>query len=565
MKYIKAFSFFSLLIVSSLLFSLNLFAQTTASAELEVKIDSIFKNFNDINKPGATVAVVKNQKIIFKKGYGSANLEYGIPNSPSTIFHIASVSKQFTVFSILLLEKEGKLSFDDDIRKFIPEVPDFGQKITLRHLASHTSGMRDQWNLLRMAGWRMDDVITKEHILKLVSQQKELNFKPGEAYMYCNTGFTLLAEAVSRISGKTFAEFTEERIFKPLNMNNTLFYDDHKKIVKNRAYSYQLESDGTYKKSVLNYANVGATSLFTTVEDLALWSMNFSTYKVGDKGIVEKMNTLATLTNGETFGGAYGQFVDKHKGLNQIQHGGADAGYRTYLGRFPDQNFAVMVFSNLAQSNPGSLALQVADLYLEDALKQETKANTAPKAELAYIKLSNDQLEEFSGYYWNDDQKSVRKIYVKSDTLHYYRSQGSENPLLPIGPKEFKMAGVDVDLKVVFSESKNNRKMTVLINNDPPIVSEIFTPPNYTVSDLKQFEGEYFSPELNTTYKAVLIDGKLTFTHARVSDFVITAAKVDVFTYKGATYVFERDATNAITGFRVSADRVQNLWFKKLH
>jgi len=559
------FSFFSFLFIFSVLFAPKLFAQTAVTDALEIKIDSIFKDFNAIDKPGATVAVVKNQKVVFKKGYGSANLEYGIPNSPSTIFHIASVSKQFTVFSILLLEKEGKLSFDDDIRKFIPEVPDFGQKITLRHLASHTSGLRDQWTLLRMAGWRMDDVITKEHILKLVSQQKELNFKPGEAYMYCNTGFTLLAEVVARISGKSFAEFTEERIFKPLQMTHTLFYDNHKKIVKNRAYSYYLESDGTYKKSVLNYANVGATSLFTTVEDLALWSMNFSSYTVGDKGIVEKMNTLATLTNGETFGGAYGQFVDKHKGLHQIQHGGADAGYRTYLGRFPDQNVAVMVFSNLAQSNPGSLALQVADLYLEDAHKQETKANTAPKAELAYIKLSTDQLEEFSGYYWNDDQKSVRKIYVKNDTLYYFRSQGSENPLLPIGPKAFKMAGVDVDLKVVFSESKNNRKMTVLIDNDPPIVSEKFTPPNYAASDLKQFEGEYFSPELNTTYNAVLTDGKLTFTHARASDFVITAAKVDVFAYEGATYAFERDATNVITGFRVSAGRVQHLWFKKLH
>jgi CubicO group peptidase (beta-lactamase class C family) len=565
MKYIKAFSFFSILLVSSLLFSLNSFAQTTVTDELEIKIDSIFKNFNDINKPGATVAVVKNQKIVFKKGYGSANLEYGIPNSPSTIFHIASVSKQFTVFSILLLEREEKLSLDDDIRKFIPEVPDFGQKITLRHLASHTSGMRDQWTLHRMAGWRRDDVITKEHILKLVSQQKELNFKPGEAYMYCNTGFTLLAEVVARISGKTFPEFTQERIFEPLQMTHTLFYDDHEKIVKNRAYSYHVESDGTYKKSVLNYANVGATSLFTTVEDLALWSMNFSTYKVGDKGIIEKMNTLATLNNGKTFGGAYGQFVDMHKGLNQIQHGGADAGYRSYLGRFPDQNFAVMVFSNLAQSNPRRLALQVADLYLEDVLKQETKANTAPKAELAYIKLPNDQLEEFSGHYWNEDQKSARRIYVKNDTLRYFRSQNNENALLPIGHKEFKMAGVDVDFKVVFSESKKNRKMTVLINNDPPIVSEKFTPPNYAVSDLKQFEGEYFSPELNTTYKAVLIDGKLTFTHARLSDFVITAAKSDVFTSEGSIYAFERDATNVITGYRVSAGRVQNLWFKKLH
>lgn len=235
MNYIKAFSFFSILIISS---SLNLVAQASFSNALELKMDSIFGDFNDINKPGASVAVVKNQKIVFKKGYGSANLEYDIPNSPSTIFHIASISKQFTVFSILLLEKEGKLSFDDDIHKYIPEVPNFGKTITLRHLASHTSGMRDQWGLLAMAGWRQDDVITKAHILKLVSQQKELNFNPGEAYMYCNTGFTLLAEVVARISGKTFAAFTEENIFKPLNMLNTLFYDDHEKIVKNRAYSY---------------------------------------------------------------------------------------------------------------------------------------------------------------------------------------------------------------------------------------------------------------------------------------------------------------------------------------
>jgi len=170
--------------------------------------------------------------MLYKKGYGIANLEYGIPISPSTVFHIASVSKQFTVFAILLLEKEGKLSIDDDIRKYIPEVPDFGKKITLRHLASHTSGLRDQWDLLVMAGWRIDDVITKAHIMKMVSRQKALNFNPGEEYLYCNTGFTLLAEVVSRISGRTFAEFTKSNIFEPLLMSSTLFYDDHEKIVK---------------------------------------------------------------------------------------------------------------------------------------------------------------------------------------------------------------------------------------------------------------------------------------------------------------------------------------------
>ena len=195
------------------------FAQDNENSDIEKKIDHIFRYFNDIEKPGAAVAVVSEGEVIFKKGYGSAQLEYGIPVTPSTVFHIASVSKQFTVYSILLLEQQGKLSFDDDIRKHIPEVPDFGTTITLRHLASHTSGMRDQWSLLNLAGWRWDDVITKEHIMKMVKNQKELNFPPGEEYVYCNTGFTLLAEVVARISGKSFAEFTQEHIFEPLKMN----------------------------------------------------------------------------------------------------------------------------------------------------------------------------------------------------------------------------------------------------------------------------------------------------------------------------------------------------------
>jgi len=189
----------------------------------EKKIDRLFRNYSEDDSPGAAIAVVQNGRIQYKKGYGMANLEYDIPITPSTIFHIASVSKQFTAFSILLLEKEEKLSLDDDIRKFIPEVPDFGKKITLRNLANHTSGLRDQWELLIMAGWRIDDVITKEQILKLVSKQKELNFNPGEEYMYCNTGYTLLAEVVARVSGTSFPDFTEKNIFKPPNMTNTLF------------------------------------------------------------------------------------------------------------------------------------------------------------------------------------------------------------------------------------------------------------------------------------------------------------------------------------------------------
>lgn len=528
----------------------------------ETQIDSIFSQFDDRAKPGAAVAVVMDDALVFKKGYGSANLEYDIPVSPSTVFHIASVSKQFTVFSILLLEREGKLSLDDDIRKYIPEVPDFGVTITLKHLASHTSGLRDQWDLLGLAGWRFDDIITREHILKLVAKQKELNFNPGEEYTYCNTGFTLLAEVVARVSGKSFAAFAEENIFEPLDMSSTLFYDDHERIVKNRAYSYYTDDSG-YKKSVLNYANVGATSLFTTVEDLALWSLNFSKPIVGNKEIIEKMNTLAVLNNGKTFGGAYGQFVDTHKGLNQIQHGGADAGYRSYLGRFPDQNFAVMVFSNLASSNPVALALQVADLYLADLYEKKEEETAAGSGPSNYIKLDQEQLELFSGHYWNEAGQYSRKIYIKNDTLTYNRGEGNESALLPISKSEFKMLDVPADLTVRFQNTGNKRTMVVVIGTEEPIVSEEFTPPAYTPGELEKFIGTYYSPELSTSYRLLIRDGKLVATHSRHPDVDLTALKSDLFSFSPGTIKFDRNQESVITGLRVSTGRVRNLWFGK--
>ena len=442
----------------------------------EKQIDQLLIAWDNPQTPGAAIAVVRNGRIIFKKGYGSANLEYDIPVSPSTVFHIASVSKQFTAFSVLLLAREGKLSLDDDIRKYIPEIPDFGRVITLRQLAHHTSGLRDQWNLLAMAGWRLDDVITKEHILKLISKQQELNFNPNDEFLYCNTGFTLLAEVVARVSGKSFADFTKERIFDPLRMNNTLFYDDHEKIVRNRAYSFY-EAVGGYKKSVLSYANVGATSLFTTVEDLSLWAMNFENPVVGDAEIIKEMNRKGILNNGDTISYALGQDVDKYKGLKFISHGGGDAGYRTFLGRFPDQKFSVIVFSNLASFNPFGIGLKIAEIYLKNSLTEpppkETSATPPP---------------------------------------------------------------------------------------DKPFVADA------EVFNLKEFAGDFHSPELSTTYTFIPQDGKLLVRHPRLNDIVLTPSKKDLFSgneWFFSQVEFIRDSWSDVIGCRVSNGRVRNLWFQK--
>lgn len=543
-----------------ILFQFQVSAQTTE--DITSQIDALFAPYDSPDSPGASVAVLQKGKIVFKKGYGSANLEYDIPNTPSTIFHVASVSKQFTAFSILLLAEQGKLSLDDDIRKHIPEVPDFGKTITLRHLASHTSGMRDQWNLLSMAGWRMDDVITLEHVLKLVQKQKDLNFEPGSEYNYCNTGFTLLAEVVARVSGKSFTEFTQARIFEPLKMTNTLFYDDHEKIVKNRAYSYN-NNNGVIKKSVLSFANVGATSLFTTAEDLCLWAMNFKELKVGSKDIIETMNTEHVLNNGETFSGALGQFVNRHNGLSQIQHGGSDAGYRSYIGRFPEQDFAVAVVSNYGRFNASGMALQVADLYLKDFYEAAEQVELEYKA---HIQLSNKQMKKFCATYWNAANSYSRKIYLKNDTLRYFRGPGSESPLAPIGENEFQMMGVDVNLVVQFENRDAKKIMNVIINGGAPIMSEEFEPSNYSKKELAEFEGTYYSEELATSYTFEIQKEGLLVTHNRLSDFSLNPLKADVFLgnrWYFQNVIFVRDEEGKIKGIKVSSGRIRDLWMEK--
>src|ERR1043165_9303303 len=224
-----------------------------ASSQAPVeKIDSIFKTWSNSNTPGCAVGIVRNDSLIFAKGYGMANLEYGIPITPETIFHMASVSKQFTAYAILLLAKQGKLQLDDDIHKYLSWFPDLKEKITIHNLVNHTSGIRDQWQLLAISGTRIDDVITQEHIIKILSKQQALNFKPGDQYSYSNSGFTMLAEIVRSVTGQSLRQFTDSAIFKPLGMNNTHFHDDYTEIEKNRSYSYDRIDETHFSNSILN-------------------------------------------------------------------------------------------------------------------------------------------------------------------------------------------------------------------------------------------------------------------------------------------------------------------------
>ncbi|GAB5527001.1 MAG: hypothetical protein Roseis2KO_48730 [Roseivirga sp.] len=541
------------------LFALTAHSQTTT--ELQERLAAVFNDFDDADKPGAAVAILQGGKVVFKNGYGSANLEYDFPVRTNTPFHVASVAKQFTAFSILLLEAEGKLSLQDDIRKYIPELPDFGHKITLYHLLTHTSGLRDQWNLFLLKGVRPDDVITTRQVLTMMSQQRELNFAPGEEYLYCNTGYTLLAETVSRVSGLSFAAFTRQRIFKPLGMKQSVFVDDHELIIPGRAQSYYSPDGQTFKKRVLNYANPGPTNLVTTVEDLSQWVLNFQQHKVGGEALFEKLQTPARLNNGKTFGGALGLFVGNYNGHKEVGHGGADAGFRVQISMFPEEDFAVIVLGNSAEFDAEGIAHSLTDLYLKPAEK-DTKESTERK----FIALSKKQLRAYEGNYVNHNRGFTRHIYLKGDSLMHFRTENNESALAPLSANTFKVMNVPPDVIVAFELKDGVMTATETVNGGEPRPLEKFDPKPYTDNDWLNLEGTYYSPELSTHYSLTYKDGKLSAHHQRMGTIHLEKVKHDFFLGDRGFFGqvdLVRDEQGKVTGLKVSNGRVRNLVFEK--
>jgi CubicO group peptidase (beta-lactamase class C family) len=345
------------------------FAATSAvraeTQDQTARVDQLFQQWDKPTSPGCAVAVMKDGRIVYQRGYGMADLDRGEKITPTTVFHVGSISKQFTAAAVLMLEHESKLSLDDAVKTYVPELPDFGVKISLRHLLHHTSGLRDQWELLTLAGWRA--VIRDEDVLAMMSRQKALNFPPGSEFLYSNTGFTLLAQIVKRVSGKTFRDFTTERLFHPLAMEHTHFRDDHAEIVKDLAYGYS-QKDDRFALSLPNFDTVGATGLLTTVGDLSLWDENFYTARVVGEPVITELQEPGQLNDGTAIDYATGLEVSKYRGLKTVDHAGGDAGYKADLIRFPEQHFSVATLCNLASINPSALNRKIADIYLASDL-----------------------------------------------------------------------------------------------------------------------------------------------------------------------------------------------------
>jgi CubicO group peptidase (beta-lactamase class C family) len=528
-----------------------------------LNVDKLFKPWDKTDSPGAALAVLKDGAVIYRRGYGYAQLEYDIPITSSTIFHVASVSKQFTAFAIALLANQGKLSLDDDIHRYLPEVPNFGKTITIRYLIHHTSGLRDQWEMLAMAGWRLDDVITKEHILTAVRNQKELNFSPGDEYLYCNTGYTLLAEIVERVTGHTFPNWTKKNMFEPLRMSNTHFHDDHEMIVKNRAYSYVPKENGGFKKRVLSYANAGATSLFTTVEDLVKWANNFFEKRLGGPEVTAQMEQQGVLNSGEKIDYAFGLTIGKYKGLKTISHSGGDAGFRSHLLLFPDQRFAVAVLSNCGSMNPGQLARQTAGLYLGNLMEEET--NKEQLSEHKVAKIPPSVFEAYEGRYDLEDGTILTLTKDGDRLMVEHPNAPGKMQLFPESMAKFFLKTADV--QVHFHPEKDGyvERLTVFAEGKT-IKGKRSQVKEFTLEQMQEFEGEYYSEELDTTYRIALQDDKISALHRRHGDIPLLWTKEDVFTGRQWFFhkvQFVRNEKNKIAGFLLTGGRVRNLRFER--
>lgn len=538
--------------------------KATALRNLHDRVDKVFAKWDSTATPGCALSVIKDGQIVYKRGYGMADLDHDIPISTETVFHVASISKQFTAAAIVLLAQEHKLSLDDDVHKYIPELPDFGVPITIRQLIYHTSGLRDQWELLGLAGWRYSlDLITDDDVLEVVSRQKELNFRPGDQHVYCNTGYTLLSQIVKRVSGESLREFTTQHIFIPLDMENTHFRDDHAEIVKHIAYGYvDGEGGNSYRLSVTNFDTVGATSLMTTVEDLARWDENFYHPRIGGPELVAQQLQRGKLNSGKELQYAFGVEHGIYRGLHTVDHAGADAGYRADLVRFPEQHFSVACLCNKGEINPSDLTRRVADIYLSEQFKEPAavRADTSQKS----VAVSPQRLTQYAGMYWKKDDERGARIVLKDGKLFVAFSEDERLELMALSDSRFQLVAYPV--KFTFSDPAGGAPQRISVQspgNEKPDVYELVPEFKPNPGELAAYAGSYVSKEIDPVYRIVVDNGGLVLKRLKSKPQKLDPVLPDYFLGLNGNVHFQRDPAGNVTGFVLNAGRIKNFHFSK--
>ena len=444
-----------LMMLGLFVLSSGLLAQ--ADNEKVRKIDSLFMDWNKPDHPGGAVGIMMDGKLVFAEAYGLASLEYLVPNAPGTRFNIASISKQFTALAIVKLHLEGKLSIDTDIREYLPEMPDFGYKITCRHLLHHTSGLRSLHLMLSLAGWRGDDARNNDDLLRFMTKQKDLNFEPGSEYMYCNTGYILMAIIVERLTGDNFADWMKREVFIPLGMHDTYVEDRYNRVVKNNATSYNETAEG-FMREVEYWGYTGSGNIHSTIKDILKWYRYYYDAPSGWQDAFGMMLTTDPFNDGSHNKYAFGVNVEEYLGEKRISHSGSIGGYRAFAATFPDKEIEYVVLTNFSSSNSCGKADRIASILLDKVIPGRPAADRT--GETKEFKVSESMLNNITGDYWSAELETIYRFYLKDGKLYGFHNRHGEFELKAKDKNIFETLGGPVSkIEILYDKRGKVRGM----------------------------------------------------------------------------------------------------------
>jgi CubicO group peptidase (beta-lactamase class C family) len=530
------------------------------------RVDELLRPYDGTHKPGFAVGIIQDGELIYSKGFGMANLDYGIPNTPQTVFRIGSTSKQFTAACIAMLIGEGRLSLDDPVQKHIPELPDYGEPVTVGDLVHHTSGLPDYEDLQPLQG-ELDDQGNHhaDEIVDLISRQS-LIFKPKEKWYYSNTNYILMAVIIERVSGLTFAEFARERIFEPLGMKSSRIHDDNTAIISNRAVGYYRSEHGLEVDETITEL-VGDDGVFTTVEDLLLWDRNFYDDRIGGRDFLQRMHTVGTLDSGEPHEYAFALMIGEHRGLRTVSHGGAFVGFRAQMIRFPEQRFTIVLLANLGNVNPTGLCHEIADIYLGELFEEDAEEPETAESSRS-VDLTPEQMQRYVGVFEDGENGMSMEITVEAEAL-VFKTMGQTLPMEAQEEDVFKViAPYDITLDYSGLRAENVVILNVVGMGrfEMAPVEFVEVPPE----KLAPYVGEFHCERLDTTYRLIMKDDALHIGLPKAAGlFELFPKTPDVFSagpaLRGISLEFRRGADGEITGFGVvvPANRVADVFFEK--
>lgn len=527
------------------------------------RVDQLLSFYSN-DQPGAVIGVIENGEMVFSKAYGKANITHNLDFKLNTPTNIGSVSKQFTAFAILLLEQQGLLSIDDDVRKHIPEFPDFGELITIKHLLNHTNGLREIYNLLPITGWSGENKLLRSEILNSLKRQKKLQVSPGEEFNYNNSAFILLAEIVERKTDSKFPDWMKKNVFEPLGMKETYVRSDPSQIIPNASQGYSQGENGFIEAGDL-YAAYGAGGIYTTPLDLSKWLQNFKEPKVGGKEVIEKLVTPGILKKGDTLPYALGIGVSERKGLKMYAHSGADIAHRAYLIYYPELNSGIITMSNNASFST-SIGNEISDLFFANHLViKEKKVQDDDTENSQTFKVDVKTLKSYVGKYKASSIGLVIDYKLEKGQLIAYPTGQSALPLQPTSKATFTYEGIDAT--IVFKLNDDGESVGALHKQGGKVYEMIKLPPfDPSLDALKAYEGKYYCDELETFYTIVVKDTAMYAMHRNLKD--ITFSPIEDDTFKGDVFfmnevTFIRDSNGKVNAFSVSNGRTKGIHFQK--